>query len=118
MGDPQFDRLREWEVPTWSQKLMAMLEEMPERVDLAAPFLSTLVHSNNATVAINFGNDLLLRNPDDPVALWFTGIAMAPTAEWGNLGQARMLRAADTGIERLIPMTPDVRKMLHGLRRN
>ena len=43
MGDPQFDRLREWEVPTWSQKLMAMLEEMPERVDLAAPFLGTLV---------------------------------------------------------------------------
>ena len=40
-------------------------------------------------VAINFGNDLLLRNPDDPVALWFTGIAMAPTVEWGNLGQAR-----------------------------
>jgi hypothetical protein len=27
MGDPQFDRLREWEVPTWSQKLMAMVEE-------------------------------------------------------------------------------------------
>jgi hypothetical protein len=118
MGDPQFDRLREWEVPTWSQKLMAMVEETPERVGLAAPFLSTLVHSNNAMVAINFGNDLLLRNPDDPVALWFTGIAMAPTVEWGNLGQARMLRAADTGIERLIPMTPDVRKMLHGLRRN
>jgi hypothetical protein len=118
MGDPQFDRLREWEVPTWSQKLRALLEEMPERVDLAAPFLGTLVHSNNGAVAINFGNDLLLRNPDDPVALWFTGIAMAPTVEWGNLGQARMLRAADTGIERLIPMTPDVRKMLHGLRRN
>jgi hypothetical protein len=118
MGDPQLDRLREWEVPTWSQKLMKLLEETPERVDLAAPFLSTLVQSNNATVAINFGNDLLLRNPDDPVALWFTGIAMAPTAEWGNLGQARMLRAVDTGIERLLPMTPDVRKMLNGLRRN
>jgi hypothetical protein len=118
MGDPQFDRLREWEVPTWSQKLMALRDEMPERVDLAVPFLGTLVQSNNGAVAINFGNDLLLRNPDDPVALWFTGIAMAPTVEWGNLGQARMLRAADTGIERLIPMTPDVRKMLHGLRRN
>jgi hypothetical protein len=97
---------------------MALRDEMPERVDLAVPFLGTLVHSNNSAVAINFGNDLLLRNPDDPVALWFTGIAMAPTVEWGNLGQARMLRAADTGIERLISMTPDVRKMLHGLRRN
>ena len=69
---------------------MALRDEMPERVDLAAPFLGTLVQSNNAAVAINFGNDLLLRNPDDPVALWFTGIAMAPTVEWGNLGQARI----------------------------
>jgi hypothetical protein len=118
MGDPQLDRLREWEVPTWSQKLMALREEMPERTDLAAPFLGTLVQSNNAAVAINFGNDLLLHNPDDPVALWFTGIAMAPTVEWGNLGHARMLRAADNGIERLLPLTPDVRKMLHGLRRD
>ena len=76
------------------------------------------MQSNNAAVAINFGNELLLRNPDDPVALWFTGIAMVPTVEWGNLGQARLLRAVDTGIERLIPLTPDVRKMLHGLRRD
>jgi len=118
MGDPQLDRLREWEVPTWSQKLLALRNELPGRSDLAAPFLGTLVQSNNAAVAINFGNDLLLRNPDDPVALWFTGIAMVPTVEWGNLGQARLLRAADTGIERLIPMTPEVRKMLHGMRPN
>jgi hypothetical protein len=118
MGDPQFDRLREWEIPTWSQKVMTLRQEMPERTDLAAPFLGTLVQSQNTAVAINFGNELLLRNPDDPVALWFTGIAMAPTAEWGNLGQARMLRAVDAGIERLIPLAPDVRKMLHDLRRD
>ena len=117
MGDPQFDRLREWEIPTWSQKVMTLRQEMPERTDLAAPFLGTLVQSQNTAVAINFGNELLLRNPNDPVALWFTGIAMAPTAEWGNLGQARMLRAVDAGIERLIPLAPDVRKMLHDLRR-
>jgi hypothetical protein len=118
MGDPQFDRLREWEVPTWSQKLMALRQELPERSDLAAPFLDTLVQSNNTAVAIKFGNELLLRNPDDPVALWFTGIAMVPTTEWSNLGRARMVRAMDTGIERLIPLSPDVRKMLHGLRRD
>jgi hypothetical protein len=118
MGDPQLDRLREWEIPAWSQKLLALLDQMPERVDLSAPFLGTLVQSNNSPVAIRIGNELLLRNPNDPVALWFTGIAMAPTVEWGNLGQARLLRAADTGIERLIPLTPDVRNTLHGLRRN
>ena len=76
------------------------------------------MQSNNAAIAIKFGNELLLRNPDDPVALWFTGIAMVSTAEWGNLGQARMVRALDTGIERLIPLSPEVRKMLHGLRRD
>jgi hypothetical protein len=118
MGDPQFDRLREWEVPAWSQKLLALRQELPERSDLAAPFLGTLVQSNNTAIAIKVGNELLLRNPDDPVALWFTGIAMVSTAEWSNLGQARMVRAMDAGIERLIPLSPEVRKMLHGLRRD
>ena len=118
MGDPQFDRLREWGVPGWSQKLLALRQELPERSDLAAPFLGTLVQSDNAAIAIKFGNELLLRDPDDPVALWFTGIAMVSTAEWSNLGRARMVRAMDTGIERLIPLSPEVRKMLHGLRRD
>ncbi|WP_158043805.1 hypothetical protein [Skermanella pratensis] len=118
MGDPRLDRLREWEVPAWSQKLFALLDQMPNRVDLSVPFLDLLVTSNNGPVAIRVGNDLLLRNPDDPVALWFTGIAMAPTAQWGNLGQARLLRAVDAGIERVVPLTPEIRNRLHEIRRD
>lgn len=118
MGDPRLDRLREWEVPAWSQKLFALLDQLPGRVDLSVPFLDLLVTSNNGPVAIRVGNELLLRNPDDPVALWFTGVAMAPTAEWGNLGQARLLRAVDAGVERVIPLTPEIRDRLHELRRD
>src|SRR3712207_7666158 len=39
MGDPQLDRLRAWEVPTWSEKLTDLLDDMPNRVDLSVPFL-------------------------------------------------------------------------------
>ncbi|EWY41509.1 hypothetical protein N825_27840 [Skermanella stibiiresistens SB22] len=117
MGDPQLDRLREWEIPAWGQKLHALLDQMPNRVDLSVPFLDLLVNSNNGPVAIRVGNELLARNPDDPVALWFTGVAMAATPEWGNLGQARLLRAADTGIERVLPLSPELRGKLRRMNR-
>ena len=105
---PLVERLKE----TWGPRVRELVAQAPKRTDLAAPYMLYLLKSGDEKKFTNLATSLFVRNPDDPIALWFFGIALLSKPNMGDVGIRKMLTALKNGVERLIPVDQDMKRQL------
>tara|TARA_R110000868_G_scaffold235421_2_gene489366 strand:- start:16023 stop:18023 length:2001 start_codon:yes stop_codon:yes gene_type:complete len=76
---------------TWPDKLQSFLKNNPERSDLAAPFLQLKLKEKDYTIVEKISNQILDKNPNDPVALWFKAEVLENRDN--NVALAKLLKA-------------------------
>jgi hypothetical protein len=98
----------------WEDELTQWLNAHPARVDLAVPFLLYAFLNQKEAQMNRLAVRLYAHNPHDPVALWFTGLSMTGHAQEAQEGLSRMRLALTYGIERFMPIDPDIKLQLTG----
>lgn len=96
-------------LPLWQMRIGELLALAPGRSELAIPYLSAMLSEKADTVVLAFAEDVLRRTPDDPVALWFSGLALADLKPESGAGPQRLRRALENGIERFLPVDARLR---------
>lgn len=97
----------------WGVGLGLVLDQEPERYDLAAPYLSWLLVQGRDEDMARRAADLLRRRPSDPVAMWFSGIDRLNDPAGPSAGMRRMRAALDAGVERYMAVDPAVRDQIY-----
>ncbi len=101
---------------SWRNRLLAFLNRAPARSDVAATYLGYLLDQGNTSGVLRDSDTLLRRNPHDPVALWFSGVALIRTQSESTAGHqlavARLRAALKNGIEKIMPVEPDLRNKI------
>ena len=97
---------------TWGWRVRELVSRAPTRTDLAAPYLLFLLKTGDEARFANLSNSLFALNPDDPIALWFSGIALLSNPNKGDIGIQRMLSALEKEVERLIPVDQEMKRAL------
>lgn len=106
--DPFLERY----LANWEEVVDALLVRAPRRTDQAAPYILWLLRENDQDRIRMFTETLYERAPDDPVALWFSGIALLGDPQTADEGLSRMRRALDRGIDRIVPVEAAIRDQL------
>jgi hypothetical protein len=104
-------------LPDSSARLRALLSLSPLRTDLAIPYLGELVARADYTGTADFAQWILSHNARDPVGLWFLGLALveSPDPAQQRIGFARLRAGFDAGIERLLPIPPELKARISAL---
>lgn len=86
------------------------LKMAPQRSDLAAPYLSSLLARGREAELVEFVARHLAA--DDPVGLWYSGIVMLNSPETLPSGVKRLQKAMRLGVERFIIIPRDLKRQL------
>ncbi len=90
----------------WDEKAALWAERVPQRSDLLAPyFMWKILHQQEASIQPLL-RQILLHRPDDPVALWFSGLYLLSDPNTASQGQARMALARSLGLDAILPLPP------------
>ncbi len=100
--DPAFPRL----LDDWVPRLRRLLSYAPDRSDLAIPYLGWRLQAHDLAAITEMTDAILARRPEDPVGLWFSGLAMIQSSDPAvrKASLFRLRSALDHGIERLMPV--------------
>ena len=101
---PELAPLLEDYFSNWGERVDQALSIAPKRTDLAASYLLWLLREEKEGAFSKFSRDLYRDNPEDAVALWFSGIALLGDTAGSDEGLARMQKSLDKGIERIFPI--------------
>jgi hypothetical protein len=112
LSAPAFDAVRAATLPLWQMRLGELLALAPQRSELAIPFFTLLVNQGNDAATLALANDILRRNANDPVGLWFSGLVHAKSKVEESQGLAQLARALDHGIGRFLPVDANFRAEL------
>jgi hypothetical protein len=96
----------------WEERLKAALKMAPRRSDISTSYLMWLLSKGENKKFRVFSDWLYARNNNDPVALWFSGIALSGDARWAGEGIKRMRLALENGVQRFFPVEEEVKKSL------
>jgi uncharacterized membrane protein (UPF0127 family) len=96
----------------WGKRVTELVTRAPKRTDMAATYLLYLLKIGDEKTFSNFAIDLYARNPEDSIALWFSGIALLSKPNMGYAGTQRMRKALRIGVERLIPVDQSLKSQL------
>jgi hypothetical protein len=101
----------------WPARLRMVLALAPRRTDLALPYLAALVGRADYGQVEAFAGSILARAPRDPVGLWFLGIALLESLDPARqqAGLARLREGLDAGIERILPVPPQLKARISSL---
>lgn len=84
----------------------------PKRTDLTTSYLLWLLREGREGEFSALARALYRGNPEDAVALWFSGIALLGGTSGSDEGLARMQKSLDKGIERIIPIDEGLKSQL------
>ena len=96
----------------WEEWLNRALALAPDRSDLAIPFLTHQAVGGHGDVVRRIVGDLLSHAPDDAVGLYFLGLVQVQSGNTA-LGLDRLRESVDHGIERFMPLDPQIRAILY-----
>jgi hypothetical protein len=96
----------------WGERVDQALLISPKRTDLATSYLLWLLREGREEAFSRLSRTLYRNNPEDAVALWFSGIALLGVTSGTDEGLARMQKSLDKGIERIIPIDEGLRSQL------
>ena len=94
------------------EPLFAYLAHAPRRTDLAIPFLAALVHQHQFAELSAVTSRLLALRPNDPVALWFSGMAQLSQPETRDQAVRDLRRGLAQGIDQRMPIDPTERAQI------
>jgi hypothetical protein len=107
--------LREALAAQWESRVRDFLHLARRRTDLAAPLLAIWLQQRQFVRVRDFTDAVLARSPNDPVALYFSGVALIAASESARQrdeGIRRLQRAVENGIERIIPLSAEIRNII------
>lgn len=98
----------------WPAKLARVVTLVPNRTDVTVGFFLAQVQQGKFYTVGSLAEALLKQDPDDPVALWFLGLARLASGEPANRLDGRQLlaRAVEGGVERFFPIAPEILEQL------
>jgi hypothetical protein len=108
--DPKYEALREANpaaLTHWPRWLDRVLTLAPARTDVAIPYLTWRFNAGDYSETLLWSRRLRLRDPKNPVGLYFEGGVYVRQADpqIRRQGLALLRRALDNGIERFIPLS-------------
>lgn len=109
---PELEPLVNVYLSNWGERLNQALRIGPKRTDLAASYLLWLLREGREGAFSRLANALYRDNPEDAVALWFSGIALLGGTLGADDGLTRMRKSLDKGIERIIPVDEGLKSQL------
>ena len=109
---PELAPLVDVYLSNWGERLNQALRIAPKRTDLAASYLLWLLREGREGEFSSLARILFQNNPEDAVALWFSGIALLGVTSGTDEGLARMQKSLDEGIERIIPIDEGLKSQL------
>ncbi len=109
---PELEPLVNVYLSNWGERLNQALRIGPKRTDLAASYLLWLLREGREGAFSRLARALYRDNPEDAVALWFSGIALLGGTSGADDGLARMRKSLDKGIERIIPVDEGLKSQL------
>lgn len=92
------------------RKISLFLQMYPERSDVVAPWLNYLLARGQEAKVRATAEQLLTDHPEDPVALWFSGIVMLGNAQEAADGMQRLRKSLDLHIDHYVPLPPGARE--------
>lgn len=98
----------------WGKRLDQALKIAPKRTDLAISYLLWLLRENREQEFSQLALRLHEMNPEDPVGLWFSGIALLGDPRQARAGLLRMRRGLEEGIERMVPVDDALKAQVMG----
>jgi hypothetical protein len=98
----------------WPRALDRVLAVAPKRTDLLVAWFFWQLGRGGEAAILARTQRLLARQPDDAVALWFSGLALLKDPTQHTEGMARLRRALDNGVARIFPVD---RKTIEAVRR-
>jgi hypothetical protein len=99
-------------VQNWEEELRDWLERLPGRSDIAAPYLLWHFIQGREAQAAPIADMIYINNAQDPVGLWFKGLFLTGKPARAQEGIAMMRKALERGIERYIPVDPQLKAQL------
>jgi hypothetical protein len=84
-----------------------MLARAPYRTDLLAPYFRWQISQGNQNEVWDWCEEILAKNPNDPIALWFKGSLLHHSAANKFRNQA-----LDAGVSRIIPIDPELEQQI------
>lgn len=125
---PQWSALRLQRLPQWKKAVLDAIHGIPTRGDLAtmyglffmeraSPKEKPQVREAMTKQVFDVTEEVLHNNPDDPVALWFSGLALLQHSDTETLGFKRLHRALDLQAERYVPVNEAARKVIEAQRK-
>jgi len=116
--DPKFKEiqfeLRENEKVLWGQWVKKLITLAPGRTDTAIPYFSWLLSQNKLAILTDFTQSILVKNPNDPVGLFFKGAALMRSSQEGAQvrGLKYLKKGLEKGVERFMPVDPELKKKI------
>lgn len=89
----------------WPRDLALFLERAPKRTDIAWKYFTYALGLGQDERVLAMTERILARRPLDPVGLWYSGLVLIADPARRDDGFARMNRALDHGIDRILPVT-------------
>lgn len=116
-----WDTLRTERMAMWKDVVLSAIHAVPTRGDLAliyhtffmeriTPKEKPAINEGLAARLMEVTEDVLQHNPNDPTALWFSGLVMLRHPDSALLGMQRLLKALDLNAERWVPVSKEVRQ--------
>ncbi len=102
----------------WPAALRVLLDQAPLRTDLAVPYYAWLAASGEFARLGVATAEILQKNPQDIVALWFSGVSLITSSDPAvkRLAARRMEAAIEGGFDRISPVAPETRAQIRSLR--
>jgi len=97
----------------WESISLAFNKCVPKRSDMLIPLLNNLTLKAKTNRVKKVVGTLLVRNPEDPVGLWFSGILKLENSSTSQEGLEELKKAYRKGINRFIPISSTLKKQLH-----
>lgn len=96
--------LREKLLPKWPSLLKSMLIQAPYRTDLLAPYFRWQLRHGNEKAVMKWCDEILTKNSQDPIALWFKGSILYYQVNQKATGRYFLGQALSAGIDRILPV--------------
>lgn len=97
---------------SWEGRLFQFLAHAPRRSDMAIAYLAWRLTEGREDIALRDAERLLMISPADPVGLWFSGVVLLAKPETAAVGAQRLRRSLDEGIERFMPVDPNIKRRI------
>jgi hypothetical protein len=112
LGHPALREVADEHLKDWEPRVQQVLERAPRRSDLAIPYLSWRFERQDEQAILRVTRRLLARDPRDAVGLWFSGAVLLGDPSRAGEGASRLRLSLQSGIERFMPVPPDLKAQI------